>query len=236
VPIEAPAKRRTQAARREEAETKLLNAATRLIATHGLDGFKLAEVGEAAGYSRGLPLHYFGTKENLLVRVAEYLVDAFGTSLARHPSAAPGLPRLEQMVRHYCSLPATTGVRALALLVSHARVVPALREAMQRLNAEGLKLLEAELRTGVALGHLRADVDCGRVARMIFSFLRGQLSFMVVDPSFDAAAVGEEFVRALASSAAAPAAKTAGRRLPAKRPAPGPRPGAPRRSPRSPRA
>lgn len=200
---DAPSKRRTQAARREEAETKLLKAATRLIATSGLDGFRLAEVGEAAGYSRGLPVHYFGTKENLLVRVAQYLVDAFATSLAEHPAAAPGLPRLEQMVRHYCALPATTGVRALTLLVSHARVVPALRDTLQRLNADGLRSLEIELRAGVALGQFRADIDCTRVAQMIFSFLRGHLSFMVLDSAFDARGVGEEFLGALVRSVAA---------------------------------
>lgn len=60
------AKRRTQAERREEAEGKLLRAAIELLATRGYDGFTLAEVGKAAGYSRGLPAHYFGCKEELL--------------------------------------------------------------------------------------------------------------------------------------------------------------------------
>ena len=40
----APKQRRTQAERREEAEKSILDAAVRLVAEKGLDGFTLAEV------------------------------------------------------------------------------------------------------------------------------------------------------------------------------------------------
>ena len=55
-------KRRTQEERREEAERRILEAATRIIGKTGVETFTLADVGEAAGYSRGLPAHYFKTK------------------------------------------------------------------------------------------------------------------------------------------------------------------------------
>ena len=49
------AERRSQAQRRDEAERRLLSAAVRLVGERGLERITLAEVGEAAGYSRGLP-------------------------------------------------------------------------------------------------------------------------------------------------------------------------------------
>ena len=44
----------THVERREEAESKILAAAAKIIAVKGLERFTLAEVGETAGYSRGL--------------------------------------------------------------------------------------------------------------------------------------------------------------------------------------
>ena len=52
---------RTQSDRRDTAEARILDAALRIVAERGTDGMTLAEVGEAAGYSRGLPAHYFGS-------------------------------------------------------------------------------------------------------------------------------------------------------------------------------
>jgi len=61
-----PPARRTQRERREETERKVLAAATALIAQHGSRALTLAAVGEAAGYSRGIVSHHFGSRENLL--------------------------------------------------------------------------------------------------------------------------------------------------------------------------
>ena len=52
--------RRSHAERREEAERRLLEAAMEIVAKRGTVRMTLAEVGEAAGYSRGLPAHRFG--------------------------------------------------------------------------------------------------------------------------------------------------------------------------------
>ncbi|MFZ4685441.1 MAG: TetR family transcriptional regulator, partial [Hyphomonadaceae bacterium] len=58
--------RQTQAARRETAERAILEAAKRIVAERGLDELTLNEAGEAAGYSRALPAHYFGTRSAML--------------------------------------------------------------------------------------------------------------------------------------------------------------------------
>src|SRR3954451_8966911 len=71
MPDQPPA-RRTQRERREETERKVLAAATALIAQHGSRALTLAAVGEAAGYSRGIVSHHFGSRENLLRAVMHH--------------------------------------------------------------------------------------------------------------------------------------------------------------------
>ena len=58
--------RQTQAERRETAERAILQAAEKIVAERGLEELSMTEVGEAAGYSRALPGHYFGSKSALI--------------------------------------------------------------------------------------------------------------------------------------------------------------------------
>ena len=58
--------RRTQEQRRAETERRVVDAATELIATSGSRRITLAQVGEAAGYSRGIVYHQFGSRERLV--------------------------------------------------------------------------------------------------------------------------------------------------------------------------
>jgi AcrR family transcriptional regulator len=201
--------RRKQADRREEAEAKLMHCAIQLIAKKGFDGFRLAEVGEAAGYSRGLPVHYFGTKDNLLICISTYLIQSYYDTLAKQPEATRGLPRLEQMIRHYAATPVTPRLRALGIIIAHARVVPSLYKVIKQLNANGLDRLEEELHAGIEAGNIRADIDCNRIARMIYAYLRGQLTFLVMDSKFGTVAVTEEFITMLSTGLRPPLANAA---------------------------
>ena len=51
----------------------------------------LAEVGQAAGYSRGLAAHRFGSKAGLVQALAGYIGEQFGQQRARGPALQPGL-------------------------------------------------------------------------------------------------------------------------------------------------
>jgi len=74
--------RRTQATRRKESDRRMLRAAARLFAERGVSGTSLADVGVAAGYSRGLPVERFGTKLGLIVA----LLDAMDAWFQAHIS------------------------------------------------------------------------------------------------------------------------------------------------------
>jgi AcrR family transcriptional regulator len=59
---ETSSPRRTQEERRVEAERRLLRAAAELVGEIGPARLTLANVGERAGYSRGLATHHFGPR------------------------------------------------------------------------------------------------------------------------------------------------------------------------------
>jgi TetR/AcrR family acrAB operon transcriptional repressor len=195
----ATAKRRTQAERREEAESRLIETAIRLVAEKGYDGFTLAEVAEAAGYSRGLPTHYFGRKEELLALVAQHIVDTYHDAVARLPQGERGLPRIGTLVRQYTRGGGSKAYRALGILIAEAIIRPGLRRTILILNARGIENLESEIRAGVELGNIRPDVDAPHQARLIYAFLRGQMSFDALDPHFGSREVAEEFIATLES-------------------------------------
>lgn len=94
-------RRRTQGERRAEAEHRLLEAAMGIVAQRGTVRMTLAEVGEAAGYSRGLPAHHFGSKAGLLHALAGYIGERFGQQRARGPALQPGLDAILGNIRFY---------------------------------------------------------------------------------------------------------------------------------------
>lgn len=188
------ARRRTQTERREEAETRLLQAAIALLAERGYDGFTLAEVGEAAGYSRGLPAHYFGRKEDLLAAAAQFVVDAYAVTVTQIPETRAGLPRIATSIRHHARAVAGGGSRALGMLIAEAGIRPGIRDVIARLNEQGTARLRHELQAGIAAGTVRPGIDVDTQARTIFAFLRGQMSFANADPQFDPGLLSEAFI------------------------------------------
>lgn len=189
--------RRTQAERRAHAETQLLSAAIALLATRGYDGFTLAQVGEAAGFSRGLPAHYFGRKDAMLAKAVEVAVDRYVASLNRLPDAAPGMARIAALVRHHAQIGDTQGSRALNILLAEASLRPELHAVIARLTEQGLQRLRRELEDGKADAAIAPAVEVEPVARMIFAFLRGQMSFSIIDHQHDAKAAAEAFITIL---------------------------------------
>jgi TetR/AcrR family acrAB operon transcriptional repressor len=186
---------RTQLARREEAERRLLNAAIRLLVDRGYDRFTLEEVGDLAGYSRGLPAHYFGKKEELLSEVARFIVDDYRTAQSAVEGAEPGLPKLIARIRKYSERVGSRPNLALGVLIAEARFRPKLKRAITDLNRRGARDWEAEIQAGVDVGNIRQDADPTVQSAIIYAFLRGLSAFVALDQHYDAAGATEEFIR-----------------------------------------
>ncbi len=58
-------------------------------------------------------------------------------------------------------------------------------------------LIENELRAGVSAGNIRRNVSVPATARVIYSFLRGQMAFSAFDRGLDVGSTVEEFIAAL---------------------------------------
>jgi AcrR family transcriptional regulator len=184
MPIEAK-RRRTQAERREEAESAILDAATRLIAEKGLDEFTLADAGEAAGYSRGLPAHYFGSKAELLAAVGEHIRRWFFEGLAAHVQARRGLANLLAAVDFYFEVCSRDRIMMLALqtLLAGALNKPALAPAVAKLNRDSVRSVEVALRAGIANGEIRRGIDVDACSVQILATARGIVAMWLVDPT-----------------------------------------------------
>ena len=181
--------RRTQAERRAETERRVLGATLQLIAEGGTRAVTLARVGEAAGYSRGIVTHQFGSRDELLARAAQYAQ----ATLPAPETDLRGLDQLLLTLRTYLVelRRKTTATRAFLQMWAEAVTSePALRRVFVERDAHFRALLEGYLADGLAAGTVRAGTDPAATAALLVTHLRGaglQLMLTGDEPAFDAA-------------------------------------------------
>lgn len=170
--------RMTQAERRALAERRILDAALELVARRGSVRMTLAEVGEAAGYSRGLPAHRFGSKTGLLQRVVLNIGARFEARRLALPQHRPGLDAVRSLVSTYFVRDDTRWIETRALLVmmtegfmEDSELNPYIGEYIR----SSISRLEQHIRDGIALGEIRADIDPTTAATLLLGALRGVL-------------------------------------------------------------
>jgi AcrR family transcriptional regulator len=174
--------RRTQADRREAAEGALLDAALSLISARGVKGTTLGDVGEAAGYSKGIAAHYFKTKDRLLQATAEYVNEQFARALARE-SSKPGLETLLRFVDLSCSPRRLESSRAMYLMQKEAIFdTSGLNNIFKKYNRRALKQIEDEIRAGIANGEIRNDANPKIEAAMLLALTRGARTQWLLAP------------------------------------------------------
>ena len=199
----ARVERRSQAERRDEAEQRLLAAAVKLVAERGLERITLADVGEAAGYSRGLPAHYFGSKSGLVVALASHLVEGFGQALARTEHHGLGLPRLLGTVAFYFDSARRDPMRtrALFVLLGDGLSNSLISGQIAELNARSAKGAEANLRAAIKAGEARFEIDAKAMGVLVLAGLRGAVGQWLLAPdTIDLATLRDAFVGALRRS------------------------------------
>ena len=163
--------RRTQAERRSETRRRVLDAATSLVAAHGSRAVSLAAVGEAAGYSRGIVNHHFGSRARLLEELIRY-TQQFDV-LADSPT---GLGRLTQFVEAYLGGMHDRSPRSEAFLklwTESAGAEPSLAPLFAERDASFRGALAQYLRDGLGDGSVAQGVDPEVAAVAIIGLLRG---------------------------------------------------------------
>lgn len=172
--------RRTQEQRRAETERRVLDAAMALIARSGSRAVTLAEVGEAAGYSRGIVYHHFGSRERLLEAVVDeaqrFDVPAY---------QGDGLDHLVQIIEAYLRnvVRRTPSARAFLQLWGEAIAAdPVLAPLFARRDADFRQLLANVVRQGVADGSIRPDANPAAAAVLIVALVRGTGLQLIAQP------------------------------------------------------
>lgn len=166
-----PPVRRTQQERREQTERKVVAAATALVAERGSRALTLAAVGEAAGYSRGIVSHHFGSRENLLRAVMR---DAQTFNLP-HPGESAGV-WLADMVRAYLENVTNNRPASRAFLQMWGEAIatdPVLMPLYAEQDARFRRLLADKVGDGIRDGSVRADADPEAMAVFLMGLLRG---------------------------------------------------------------
>jgi AcrR family transcriptional regulator len=176
--------RRTHAERREIAERRMLDAAVRIVAERGLEYLTLAECGEAAGYSRGLAAHYFGSKDALITAIATQIVEDYARRLRGNSNGRRGLDGFLYSVGFYID---SGRERLLQLRAFHSVLASSLTQSdlsssIAKLNRQSVEAFAHGMRTCIKQGAMRADINPIEQATILLCTLRGLMSQWLIDP------------------------------------------------------
>jgi AcrR family transcriptional regulator len=199
--VKAP--KRTQAERRATAERELLSAALRLIAEKGVMRTTLAEIGEAAGYSRALPAAYFRDKNGLIQALWQHVSGLFRKRFLQAERRDKGLDSVLGFIEVYLTRPSDDPYifRASQVLLTEAfTAAPEIRESVAQYNRDSEDFIRTQIRVGIRNGEISEDVDASSQAIIIIAALRGALSHWIIDPKINLAALKKEFKRSVTQS------------------------------------
>ncbi len=108
----------SHAERTDRSDRLMLDAAVQLIVSRGTDKTTLKEVGERAGYSRGLAGYRFGSKAGLFEFIVRSIGERWLDDLKRVTAGKNGLAAIEAAIDEHCRfcIEASDSVRAFYIL------------------------------------------------------------------------------------------------------------------------
>jgi AcrR family transcriptional regulator len=155
-------------------------------------------VGEAAGYSRGLAAHRFGSKAGLVQALAGYIGEQFGQQRARGAALQPGLEAIIGNIRFYFGRRggAWTSSRAVLVLMNESVIetAPVLRPVLAAYNRSALAWFEQHIATGIERGEIAADNDPHITAVILLGAMRGVMQQWLVDAKLPVQAVRDRLL------------------------------------------
>jgi AcrR family transcriptional regulator len=196
-----PPERRTQEERRGEAERRLIEAAAAMVSEAGPAKVTLANVGERAGYSRGLASHHFGSKRALMQRLVESVTYQFREALFDQQQSSDALGELGTLIDIYFEVVSDLQPinRARLVLWADAVANPSddIRPAMVNADQEFREEIEKRLRQAIVTGQVPDTVNAHGLATVIIAMLRGVALQSLIDDDIDLAAARFEIEQLL---------------------------------------
>lgn len=182
----------------DDARRRLIEAASTLFAERGYADSSVAAIGDAAGASRGLVNHHFGSKENLLWAVIEAHIFEWEHGVVAPAIAGKrGLGALRAMIFAHLELAQTKPerMRLLYRLMGEA-LDPRndLQEEFAQLHNRWRALGKHWWDEGIEDGQIDPAIDQDANASLIIGSVRGMtFDWLIAPESFDLAAAYEQF-------------------------------------------
>lgn len=195
---ETPSKKTTQARRRAISEQAMVDAAVELINELGITGTTLREVGERAGYSRGLATYQYGSKNGLMRAVTKVLsglwLERLHAAMADR-SAVEGLCGAIDAHYHFI-LEMPAHFRTLSIL-AFASIDPGsgIQSRVSEVQAKQRDSVSRWLIKGQRDGSVNADLSPERFAEQFLATISGIGLQWLVNPDVDLLPMHEEFKR-----------------------------------------
>lgn len=201
------ARRRTQSERRAQAEAALLSSAAHLFAKNGITATSLGDIGEAAGYSRGLANFYFGSKADLVEQLTRRSLERLSTELdidGNDHDDETELATLLRVSNTYLSLLWTPSDFSLAFTVLAGSAFPRSSELRPIFAAHGAgfhRSIQALLASGQRNNTINPEIDPDGGAAAFISALRGATFQRITGPEQSAlSAIQASYARLIQTS------------------------------------
>jgi AcrR family transcriptional regulator len=167
--------RRSQAERSAASSAAMLNAAVELFFEEGTRA-SMMEIGRRSGFSHGLIMSRFGSKDGLIAAVTYEIHRRFRTEVFETLEGKRGLAALNGFIDAYCGslLGHSLSANAFFVLLGEA-LGPnmVVRHALAELDTVFREILAVMIEQGKADGEIRSDVPTAAVTVLLVGMLRG---------------------------------------------------------------
>ncbi len=187
-PPKKKAVRRTQEKRRHDAINAIMDAAQELIYERGFGNVSLNDVSERSGHSRGLLIHYFGSRDGLFDHLMTQIFRRGRSNYLRRlrlDASDTGLEKLLKMADAYIQrFISDDSEREPSLLILWGAALPRANRFPAVLDADEtsrtwMRELVVE---GQADGSISESVDPEGVSPLLVGMLRGTSCQLVMSP------------------------------------------------------
>ncbi len=177
--------KRTQAERTAQSDALMLDAAIRPTCARGAARMHLKDVGEKAGYSRGLASYRFGNKAGLFSFIIHAVGDDWLRELGRSVRHQTGLDAiLAATDAHYRFVRESADrIRAFYILwFESIGPEPALKKVIANVHERRRRDVENWIRAGIEAGNVRPDADVRSIAEQFCASIIGIVYQWLVTP------------------------------------------------------
>ena len=176
---------RTQAERSAASDRAMIEAAIELILERGTDGTTLKAIGEKAGYSRGLATYRFGSKAGLFDAVCKSIsrrwLDYLKSDVGDKSGIDAMCAALDSFFQFVSDSPRDARVLQI-LYCGAASPQSEYRETSVNIHQRQQDDVVDWLRSGIADGSIRSDVDARSVAAQYIAYISGMTYLWLINP------------------------------------------------------